>query len=98
MFTVPTAFHQHFTLNRVLFKLAHRAVFPARRHAELSSFYTRRLVGRFPASSHTMSGDPAPAFFVSSLPAAHGPAFSHPSVLMHLPPFHGHADATVSTI
>jgi hypothetical protein len=57
----------------------------------LNSFYTRRLVGH--VASHR---DKSPAFFVSSLSAAQAdPGLV--SVLMHLPPFHGHAGATVSS-
>jgi hypothetical protein len=87
-------FQQQFTFINISFHCGPRCVC----HPESNRFYTRRLVGRFPVSCRFMSGEQAPAFFVSSLPAARGPASSHPGALMHLPPFHGHAGATVSTI
>jgi hypothetical protein len=105
MFIVPTAIHLHSRslqawLDSVRKYGSHG--FPAgsqrisaRRIEQFLYKKARRSFHRFISHRERRSSTGLFRFKPSS---GAGASFSHPSVLMHLPPFHGHADATVSTI
>ncbi|WP_144112695.1 hypothetical protein [Paraburkholderia sp. BCC1886] len=104
MCTVPTAIHLHSRS----FQVVPARHFPAGKAPESNSFYTRRLVGRLFAqlaiafellSSLSQPGQETYTGLFRFKPSSGAwVSFQPPGVLMFLPPFHGHAEATVSTI
>jgi hypothetical protein len=90
-------FQQHFTFIHVRFNLArsaYRNVLPSR----IEQFLYKKACRSFPVSCQHMSGEYSTGLFRFKPSSGARASFQPPGVLMHLPPFHGHAGATVSTI